>query len=103
PSTRALSRGRKPRSAGALLLAVISVTAQMAAVAAATGWAPGLAGASVPKANMAARLLRGIDCGGVAAAGGGCVAAASLHPEVARVVVPTGSKQCPDSGFGASC
>jgi hypothetical protein len=82
---------------------VISITAQMVALAAATGWAPGLPGANLPKARMAAQLIRGIDCGGVAAAAGGCVAGGAVHPEVARVAVPTGSKQCPDSGFGASC
>jgi hypothetical protein len=40
---------------------VISITAQMVALAAATGWAPGLPGANLPKARMAAQLIRGID------------------------------------------
>lgn len=84
---------------------MISVTAQMVALAAATGWAPGLAGGDLPKARVAAALIRGIDCGGAAAGAGACVAGASVHPQaaVARVVVPNGSKQCPDSGPGASC
>lgn len=103
-STRARSSGRKPLSAGAILLALISVSAQMVALAAATGWAPSVAG-DLPRARMAAQLIRGIGCGGAAAGSGACVAAAAVHPQaaLARVVVPTGSKQCPDSGYGASC
>ena len=101
--TRAYPRARRPRFVGAVLLAVVSVTAQMVALAAATGWAPGLAGLNTPKARMAAQLIRAIDCGGVAAGGGACVAGGVVHPEVARVAVPSGLKQCPDSGVGASC
>jgi hypothetical protein len=83
---------------------MISVTAQMVALAAATGWTPGVTG-DVPRAKMATQLIRGIDCGGEAAADGSCVAAAAVRrqPAVARVVVPAGAKQCPDSGDGASC
>ena len=104
-STRAFSRGRKPRTATAILLALVSVTAQMVALAASTGWAPGLSAAKLPKATIAAQLIRGIGCGGVAAGHAACVAGAAVHaqPAVARVALPNGSKQCPASGPGASC
>jgi glycoside hydrolase-like protein len=104
-TTRALSGNRRPRSVGAVLLALISVTAQMVALGAATGWTPGLSAAGQPKARMAAALIRSIGCGGAAAGTSTCVVGGSLHAQAAmvRVVVPTGSKQCPDSGFGASC
>jgi hypothetical protein len=78
----------------------------MVALAAATGWAPGLAAANLPKARMAAQLIRGIDCGGAAAGSTGCITAGSLNVaqrDVARVVVPPGAKPCPSSGSGAAC
>jgi hypothetical protein len=111
PTTRVVSRGRKRSAArqtkfgAAIVLAVISVTAQMIALAAATGLAPGLTASIQPKPRMASALIRGIDCGGTAATASTCIAGSKVTPQVAvaRVTVPLGSKQCPDSGFGASC
>jgi glycoside hydrolase-like protein len=107
--TRAVSCDRGPRSVGAVLLALISVTAQMVALGAATGWAPGLTAANPAKAHMAAALVSGIECARPNAPKvAGCpstttqpVAAAGAAAE--RVVVPTGTSPCPDSGPGASC
>ena len=103
-STRGVSRGHSPRSVGAVLLAFISVTAQMVALAAATGWAPGLLNHQ-PRARMAAALIRSAECGGALAGTSTCVAGATIRglAGMAQVRVPQGSKQCPASGPGASC
>ena len=103
-TTRAVSRVQK-RSGAAVVLALISVTAQMVALGAATGWTPGLTASHQPKPQMAAALIRGIDCGGAASTPSACTAGASVTPQVAvaRVTLPKGTKQCPESGVGASC
>jgi len=103
-TTRVVSRGQT-RSGAAIVLALISVTAQMIALAAATGWGPAFGSGHQGRPQMAAALIRGIDCGGAAANMATCVVGGKLTPELAlaRVAVPRGSKQCPDSGPGASC
>jgi len=88
---------------------MISVSAQMVALAAATGWAPGLTGGDLPKARMAAQLIRSVEC---ANPGGSKALACPANPAqpalaageaVQLVVVPSGARQCPDSGPGATC
>ena len=87
-----------------MVLALVSVTAQMVALAAATGWVSVLATAAQHRPQMAAALVRDLACGG-AADKAACAAGATLAPQVAlaRVAVPKGTKQCPDSGPGATC
>jgi hypothetical protein len=102
-----MARGRKSRSLGAVLLALISVSTQMIAIAAVSGSSP-LLGAGQLKATMAAGLVRGIGCGGATGAKqAGCVITGTQSlagaSAVAHVEVPSGSSQCPDSGPGASC
>ncbi len=103
-----LSRiARKPVSAGAIVLALVSVSTQMVALAAVTGWTS-TQHADV-KSNMAAAVVHGLECGGSAAtkptACPSAVAQTKLAGETAkqRVLVPTGGTQCPDSGPGVSC
>ncbi|HET7467169.1 MAG TPA: glycoside hydrolase domain-containing protein [Candidatus Dormibacteraeota bacterium] len=93
PTKRVPRRGRKPQSVGAVLLAIVSVSAQMVALAAFTGAVPPTA-ARTPNAVMAAALLRGLAPSPAPLAG------AALAE---RIEVPTGSAQCPNSGAGAAC
>ena len=82
----------------------------MVALAAATGWAPGVQVAARPHPAMAAALVRGLSCAGPSAAKTAACEPKTLQQptlaaaEVAQhVVVPTGAPPCPDSGPGASC
>ena len=93
PANRASRRGRKPQSVAAVLLAFISVSAQMVALAAITGAAPP-SSRNTPTAVMASALLRGIT------RGPGPVAANKL---IERIEVPSGAAPCPNSGAGAAC
>ena len=99
------AQASRARSVGGLLLALVSVTAQMVALGAASGWSPVLAAAHLPNPRMASSLVRGVDCGGAAASVTSCVLASTFvaNPAVAKVTLPFGSKQCPDSAPGASC
>jgi hypothetical protein len=102
----ALSRlASRPRSVGAVVLAMISIATQVAAMAAASGWSPG--GPAAPRASMASAVIRTLQCAGTAPRTQPCPApspvALAAGEQREHVVVPTGSSQCPDSGPGASC
>ena len=92
PTNRASTRGRKPQSVAAVLMAFISVTAQMVALSATTGGSQ--PSRTTPNAVMASALLRGIM------PGPGPTAANKL---IERIELPTGAAQCPNSGAGAAC
>ncbi len=106
-SKSALSQlASNPRSIGAVVLAFISVTTQIVALAAATGWSPG--GTPAPAhPTMASALIHSLQCAGSAPKGQACAApspaALAGADQHERVVVPTGASPCPDSGPGASC
>ena len=90
---------RKPVSAGVIVLALVSVSTQMVALAAVTGLS------SAPHADvrstMASAVVHTLQCGGSAAlyptACPAIVPQAKLEGETSkqRVVVPTGATQCP--------
>ena len=103
PTKLAFVRGRVPRSAGSIFLALVSVSTQMIALAAVTG-AMSTASINQPSAAaMAGSLVKGIAC---RAAGAACD---SADPVLAgdklteKIMVPKGSSQCPNSGAGAAC
>jgi hypothetical protein len=93
PTASASKRGRKPQSFAAVLMAFISVTSQMVALAAVTGGLPS-SSRSTPTAMMASALLRGIMPSPTPAVG---------YKLVERIEVPSGAAQCPNSGAGAAC
>src|SRR4029077_18985873 len=93
PSNRASRRGRKPQSVAAVLLAFISVSAQMVALAAITGAAPA-SPRTTPTAVMASALLRGITPSPLPTA---------ANKLIERIEVPSGAAPCPNSGAGAAC
>ena len=106
-TSRLFSRGRKARSLGAVLLAVISVATQMVALSALSVAAPNTASNPV-KANMASALLSGIGCGeSSGSAQPSCVATATDNLAGAQLIehveLPKGDSQCPESGIGAAC
>lgn len=98
---------RKPVSVGAIVLALVSVSTQMVALAAVTGWT------SAPhadiKSTVAAVVVHSVECGGSAATKPtvcpSAVAQTKLEGQTSRqrVLVPMGGTQCPDSGPGVSC
>ena len=98
---------RKPVSTGAIVLALVSVTTQMVALAAATGWSPSARGDV--KATMTASVIHSLQCGGSAATKPSACPTAQAQTKLAgdnthqRVVVPRGGTQCPDSEPGSSC
>lgn len=104
PTTSASKRGRKPLSFAAVVLAMVSVTAQMIALAAVTG---GLAVAPRNSSTpvVASALLRGMEC----ASGDSKSCPATPQGALAgsktaeRIEVPSGAAPCPNSGAGASC
>ena len=87
-------------------MALMSVTAQMVALAAVSGGMP-VAVKKPMNAVMASALMHGIACG--EGAGKGCPAAAGTalagdnSKQVQRIELPSGSAQCPNSGAGAAC
>jgi len=93
PTNRASTRGRKPQSVAAVLMAFISVTSQMVALAAAAGAVPSLS-RTTPTAVMGSALLRGIMPSPAPAAG---------NQLIERIEVPSGAAPCPNSGAGAAC
>ncbi len=93
PTNRASKRGRKPQPVAAVLMAFISVTAQMVALAAVTGGVP-TSSRSAPTAMMASALLRGIVPSPAPAVG---------YKLIERIEVPSGAAPCPNSGAGAAC
>ena len=104
PTTSASKRGRKPLSYASVVLAMVSVAAQMIALAAVTG---GLAAAPHNPAGpvMASALVRGMEC--AAGAAGSCSGSSQgslgAAKQVERIEVPSGAAPCPNSGAGASC
>jgi hypothetical protein len=110
PTARAVSRVRRPGSVVPVLLALISVTAQMLALGAASGWVAGPTLASQPKPRMAAALIAGFTCSSQSAHKAAACPAVQPQPASSaagamaeRVVVPDGAKPCPESGPGAAC
>ncbi len=93
PTNSASKRGRKPPPVAAVLMAFISVTSQMVALAAVTGGVPS-SSRSTPTAMMASALLRGIMPSPTPAVG---------YKLIERIEVPSGALQCPNSGAGAAC
>jgi len=93
PAKRASGRGGKPPSVAAVLMAFISVTSQMIALAASTGVVPS-SSRTTPTAMVASALLRGIIPSPAPAAG---------NKLIERIEVPSGAAQCPNSGDGAAC
>src|SRR5438445_11210134 len=91
PANRASRRGRKPQSVAAVLMAFISVTSQMIALAASAGAVPS-SSRPTPTAVMASALLRGFMPSPAPAAG---------YKLIEHIEVPTGAAQCPNSGDGA--
>lgn len=92
-SSHLLSFAHSSKAIGTVLLAVISVTVQMTAIAVTFGATPALSAAR-PGATVttATELVQSVTA----------AASADQDPS-ARVVVPSGARQCPDSGTGASC
>jgi hypothetical protein len=101
---------RKPVSAGAIVLTLVSVTTQMVALAAATGWS------TTPRTDvqstMAAAVIHSLQCGGSAATKpSACPSVPAQQPQAKlagensseRVLVPSGAAQCPNSWPGSSC
>src|SRR5205814_2829442 len=85
---------------------MISVSTQMIALAAASGFTPGSAGDRRP--TMAAAVIGSLECASTATTKPqNCPVAQA--PKLAgndsqeHIVVPSGAKQCPDSGPGAAC
>jgi len=106
-SSRLSHIARKPVSGGVIALALVSVTTQMVALAAVTGWSATRSGDI--KSTMAAAVVQSLECGGSAAKRPAACASAVAQPKLEgatqrqRVLVPTGGTQCPDSGPGVSC
>lgn len=96
PTKRALARFRVPRTAGSVLLALVSVSTQMIALAAVTG--AGSSSTHQPvTAAMAGSLLRGI------APTGDARPSLAGAKQTEKIVVPSGAAPCPNSGAGAAC
>ena len=93
PTKRARRRGRRPHPVGTVLLAIVSVTSQMVALAAITGTVSTTAHRA-PNAVMASALLRGMTASPTQLAGA---------KPAERIEVPSGAAQCPNSGAGAAC
>jgi len=94
PTDRASKRGPKPQSVAAVLMAFISVAAQMVALAAITGVVVAPSSRNSPTAVMASALLSGLTPG---------AAPAAENKLIERLEVPSGAAQCPNSGAGAAC
>jgi hypothetical protein len=97
---------RKPASAGAIVLALVSATTQMVALAAASGWT------TTPHGNMsstmASAVIRSLQCGGSMATKQSACQSETASQKLAadpreHVVVPLGDVQCPNSGPGVAC
>jgi hypothetical protein len=104
-SNRLTQLARKPVSAGVIALAIVSVTTQMIALAAVTGWS----NSHGVKSSMAATVIHNVQCGGPAATRpSACPTPSTTEAKMAtgsreRVVVPSGAAHCPESGPGAAC
>lgn len=99
----AFVRGRSPRTAGSIFLALVSVTTQMTALMAVTGAlstssAPGTSGAA-----MGGALSQGIACRVSASLCHTAPTALAGDSQAEKIVVPKGAAQCPNSGAGAAC
>lgn len=91
---RILRRGHQSRGAVAMVLVVFSAAAEMLALAATSGWAPGVQKQIQPV--MAAALIRGFGAPRSSAT-------KTAGDAEAKIVVPSGANQCPSSGAGAAC
>ena len=107
-NSRLSAIARKPVSGGAIVLALLSATTQMVAIAAVTGWS-GTPDSGV-KPNVAAAVVHSLQCAGSRATKPSpCPSAAAPQSRLAgesareRVMVPPGASQCPNSAPGSSC